>query len=200
MSEFPRHVENDLLLLQPYSFFHAEILLKALQENQSRLQDDFPARVGESPAKAAVERFIEQKYIEWQRGEAFCFGIWHKGEYIGEISLKYADQNIPCGEFSYFVLREYEGKGHITSSVQLLLPFAFDRLQLRKLQIRCSSDNVRSRHVAVRSGFVLEGILRDMFLCADDKTLRDMYCYGMTANDYRSTILNGAKRSEESLP
>jgi RimJ/RimL family protein N-acetyltransferase len=138
MSELPRHVENDLLLLQPYTFFHADVLLKALHENRSRLEDDFPTRVGESLAKADVERFIEQKYVEWQRGEVFCFGIWHKpsGEYIGEISLKYADRSIPCGEFSYFVVRENEGRGYMTSSIQLLLPFAFDSLHLGKLQLR----------------------------------------------------------------
>jgi RimJ/RimL family protein N-acetyltransferase len=185
-TEFSRVLEDERVLLRPYTFHDTDVLSKALNDNRARLENDFPSRVSAQFARTEVERFIEQKYLEWERGETFYFGIWEKnsGEYAGEISLKDFIRPIPSAEFGYFVVKEYEGRGIVSSSVRLVLPFAFVAMGLRKVQIRCSGNNLRSQRVATRCGFILEGVLRNMFLC-NDGTLHDLYCYGMTIEDYR---------------
>jgi ribosomal-protein-alanine N-acetyltransferase len=186
LTDFPRQLEDERLLLRPYVLSDADVLLRTLIENRSRLENDFPSRVHEQLERSEVERFVEQKYLEWERGESFYFGVWKKNsdEYAGEISLKDFIRPIPSAEFGYFIAEKSEGRGLVTSSLRLLLPFAFDALGLKKMQIRCSGNNLRSQRVATRCGFILEGVLRNMFLC-NDGTLHDLYYYGMTIEDYR---------------
>jgi RimJ/RimL family protein N-acetyltransferase len=187
VAEISTRIENERVVLRRYTHFDAGALLKLIQENASRLENDFPTRVRATRTERDAERFIEQKYLEWERGESLTFGIWVKatGSYVGEIALKEFAPEIRSADLGYFLDRQFERRGLMRVSTQLVVSLAFDALHLNKLQVRCSSANGRSQRVAVRAGFMLEGIVRDTFLCADGVTLLDMYYYGMTAEDFR---------------
>ena len=68
----------------------------------------------------------------------------------------------------------------------MVLPFAFEMLALRKLQVRCAAENVRSQRVGESCGFKVEGVLRNDFVIADGRTLIDIVYSGMTDSDYRT--------------
>jgi Acetyltransferases, including N-acetylases of ribosomal proteins len=65
----------------------------------------------------------------------------------------------------------------MTEAVQRISQFAFEELSAKRLEIRCDSDNIRSRAVASRARFELEGILKQDRRSADGKTLRDTCIY-----------------------
>jgi len=67
---------------------------------------------------------------------------------------------VPRFEIGYWRRAGEEGQGWITEAVSTLARFAFDDLGARRVEIRMSSDNHKSRAVAERCGFTLEGVLR----------------------------------------
>jgi RimJ/RimL family protein N-acetyltransferase len=66
--------------------------------------------------------------------------------------------------------------------------FAFEILKANRVEIRCDQRNVRSRKVAERLGYRLEGILRN-FQVSPDRQLENTCVYAMIAEDFYSLSL-----------
>jgi RimJ/RimL family protein N-acetyltransferase len=82
------------------------------------------------------------------------------GRLLGGTGLHRVDWSVPRFEIGYWRRSGEQGHGWITEAVRTLARFAFDQLGARRVEIRMSSDNVKSRAVAERCGFTLEGVLR----------------------------------------
>ncbi|WP_207911223.1 GNAT family N-acetyltransferase [Roseateles saccharophilus] len=64
--------------------------------------------------------------------------------------------------------------------MRLLTDLAFGGLAARRVEIRCDSRNAKSRAVAKRCGFELEGVLRNDYLGVDGHP-RDSCVYSRIA-------------------
>jgi RimJ/RimL family protein N-acetyltransferase len=60
----------------------------------------------------------------------------------------------------YWVAAHARGRGIATRSILLLARWAFDELQIARLQITCGPDNLASQRVAAKAGFTREALLR----------------------------------------
>jgi RimJ/RimL family protein N-acetyltransferase len=98
------------------------------------------------------------------------------GRLIGGTGLHRFDWSVPRFEIGYWCRTSVQGRGYITEAVQTLSRFAFDTLQARRVEVRMSSANVRSRAVAERCGFAFEGLLRQDALGVDGQP-RDTAVY-----------------------
>ena len=96
---------------------------------------------------------------------------------IGSSGFHRIDWNVPRLEIGYWVRRRFRGRGYISEAVRGITRFAFDALGARRVEIRCDSQNVRSRRVAERAGYDLEATLRNHSLAAADGSLRDTLIY-----------------------
>lgn len=66
-----------------------------------------------------------------------------------------AFQNVTLG---YWMGEQFAGKGIMTRSVALILPFVFDSLNLHRIEAACLPDNTASRRVLSANGFREIGI------------------------------------------
>lgn len=66
------------------------------------------------------------------------------------------------GSIGYWLLPEARGKGLATRAVRLVSRWALLELGLARLALLTEPANVRSRRVAERCGFRLEGVLRSV--------------------------------------
>ncbi|MCC9309674.1 GNAT family N-acetyltransferase [Kitasatospora sp. RB6PN24] len=73
---------------------------------------------------------------------------------------------------------EFEGRGLIRRAAELLIEHAFGPLGLRRVGLRTVVDNVRSRALAERLGFVRESVLPQGAVLADGP--RDLVVYGLS--------------------
>ena len=72
----------------------------------------------------------------------------------------------------------------MTETVQVLTRLAFDHLQANRVEIRMDPENIRSRRVPERLGFVLEGTLR-MIGPGPDGQPTDRHVFALIPEEYR---------------
>ena len=97
------------------------------------------------------------------RGERIQLSIWVEGNFAGMVELKKLSQGAN-GEIGYWIGREFQGRGLVTKTVELLLDYGFREMGLHRIQIQAATGNQRSRAIPERLGFTHEGTLREVAL------------------------------------
>jgi RimJ/RimL family protein N-acetyltransferase len=103
----------------------------------------------------------------------------------GEIYLANPDWHVPSLELGYFVVRASTGKGFATEAARATLHYAFDHMQVSRVDLQCRSDNEASQRVAGRCGFRLEGCQR-LRHCKKDGMLVDRLWYGLLRSEWQA--------------
>jgi ribosomal-protein-serine acetyltransferase len=99
---------------------------------------------------------------QWDRGETLNYTIWSAdGECLGRCSLHHIDWGVPKFEVGYWVRSSAQGKGIATEATRLMASMAFEALGAKRVSLWCAVDNVGSRRVAEKLGFLHEGRFRN---------------------------------------
>jgi RimJ/RimL family protein N-acetyltransferase len=110
------------------------------------------------------------------------FAIVFQGGPIGGIGLElYEDVLRGCGELGYWLGEEHWGRGLATEAVRAVVPYAFEKLELRRLQALAYAANVASARVLEKAGFQLEGTLRRQVV--KDGRVMDALLYSRLRDD-----------------
>lgn len=91
---------------------------------------------------------------------AFKAGIWRGRALIGAVDLHEIDWRNGRAKMGYWLAKDFTGDGVMTRAVALLAEYAFEALDLHRLEIHVATENYRSRRIPERLGFALEGVLR----------------------------------------
>jgi RimJ/RimL family protein N-acetyltransferase len=86
------------------------------------------------------------------------------GEPAGRVSLAHIDTSDGVAEFGYWLLAAHRGQGLAGEAVRLVESYAFDVLQLGRLEIRHEPANSASCALAARCGYLAEGTARGAFV------------------------------------
>jgi RimJ/RimL family protein N-acetyltransferase len=108
---------------------------------------------------------------------AFNYAVFEKtsGTLIGMFALQDFDWAVPRGEIGGWLVSAHVGRGFAAEAVRMLVATGAS-MGLRRIEWRCDVNNARSRAVAVRAGFTLEGIMRQHTLTPHGQ-LRDTCVY-----------------------
>jgi RimJ/RimL family protein N-acetyltransferase len=82
------------------------------------------------------------------------------GRLLGGTGLHRFDWTVRRFEIGYWIRTSAQGQGYVSEAVAALARMAFEELRARRVEIRMDEANLRSRAVAERCGFELEGVLR----------------------------------------
>lgn len=110
-----------------------------------------------------VEANIRESHVEFLQRKDLRLLVFLKetGEFVASSGLHRVDWSIPKFEIGYWIDSRFSGKGYITEAVDGISQFAFEQLDANRVEIRCDSKNVKSRAVAERAEYKLEGILKN---------------------------------------
>ncbi|NLP52518.1 GNAT family N-acetyltransferase [Bacillus sp. RO1] len=110
-----------------------------------------------------VEANIRESHAQFLQRKDLRLMVFLKetGEFVASSGLHRIDWSIPKFEIGYWIDSRHSGKGYITEAVEGISQFAFEQLGANRVEIRCDSKNVKSRAVAERAGYTLEGILEN---------------------------------------
>ena len=121
------------------------------------------AEPGSPDPVAEVEAF-RARCGAWERQRhfdmAYGFGIFlRRGELIGEVSLGSVQRGPFQSAFvGYWVDQHHAGNGYVPEAVVLTLRYAFDELELHRVEAAIVPRNARSRRVAEKLGLRDEGL------------------------------------------
>lgn len=90
----------------------------------------------------------------------FVAVIIYKGQKIGLIGFKLTDFVNKKTELGYWISKEFENKGIVTKSVVKMIDYAFNNLELNRIQIKCGIGNEKSSKIPKKLNFKFEGIER----------------------------------------
>lgn len=170
--------------LRSYTEDDAEQLFNVVKRNYEHLR---PFLHWVSPAYSFddAQQFIEQNREAAANKKSEGLGIFYRGELIGSVGFVNFSWNSKRTEIGYWISGDFEGKGIITKCCETLIDYAFDELELNRIEIRCARENIRSRAIPERLGFQPEGMLRQ-FQWRHTR-LYDIAVYGLLKQERQET-------------
>ncbi|WP_342476919.1 GNAT family N-acetyltransferase [Paenibacillus sp. FSL H7-0350] len=173
----PESFESSRLQIRSVAWGDGATVHEAVQESAVELRHWMPW-AQQVPSVEESEVSIRKSRLQFLERSDIRLLLFHKktGQLIGSSGLHRIDWLVRKFEIGYWVRTSYAGQGYISEAVNAITDFAIQELQANRLEIRCDSRNTQSARVAERTGFTLEGILRN------DKTdvtgsLRDTMVY-----------------------
>jgi ribosomal-protein-serine acetyltransferase len=132
---------------------------------------------------AAVERAVTSWQQLYSNKKAFHAGIWFKGRICGMVSYLNVDTANHWTPLCYWLDAGHQGQGIMTACCNAMIAHGFAEWKLNRITIECATENARSRAVATRLGFKLEGVIREIQWLHD--RFVDAAMYGLLHSDYR---------------
>jgi RimJ/RimL family protein N-acetyltransferase len=109
--------------------------------------------------------YIEQIHDGLRRRQLFQWGVSDAsaGRIVGTCTLTHLSAAHQRGEIGFALARSHWGRGIAAEAVTTVVAFAFERLDLHRLEADADPRNDRSLRLLERLGFEREGCLRERY-------------------------------------
>jgi len=159
----------------------ATAIFLLIEQNRAYLRQWLPW-VDFTRSVADERTFILSLQAQYRGNNGFVCSIWYRNQIVGTIGYHPIDWAHRTVEIGYWLAANFQGKGLMTKSCSALISYAFDKLQLNKVVIRCAIGNVRSCAIPQRLGFKYEGIIKQGEWLYDHFV--DLSLYAMLAHEW----------------
>lgn len=134
--------------------------------NEQRLKPLEPKWAKDALTEDYFERRIQKQVRDWSEDRGYCFVIVDKAssQLIGGINLNHVSRGAAqCAWLGYWIDEAHEGQGYMAEAGRLIAEYAFDVLNLRRINAGCLPHNERSIALLLRLGFEEEGFAKKFF-------------------------------------
>jgi RimJ/RimL family protein N-acetyltransferase len=183
---FPAPLRGSRVVLRPFEPSDARDLREAVEETRPALLRFVPwgdqHRDEENTAtflRKAREDFDARKQF------ACAMHALDGGRFLGGCGLHVKDLRARAFEVGYWIRASAEGRGYVQEAVRLVTALGFERFGANRVELCLDTANDRSRRVAERAGFVLEGTRRRSSARCDG-TLLDLEIRSMLREEYEA--------------
>jgi RimJ/RimL family protein N-acetyltransferase len=142
-----------------------------------------------SPPPSSIEGF--ERFIAWavrerQHGRYVCFAVVPEGmtTAIGLFQLRSLETGFANAEWGFALGSGFWGTGLFMECATLVLDFAFDVVNVHRLEARASAANARGNGALRKLGAVQEGVLRRSFFRGGE--YHDQVMWSVLASDWRA--------------
>jgi [ribosomal protein S5]-alanine N-acetyltransferase len=134
------------------------------------------SKLDELKGPISFNKMVRTYRREARAGRSFSFGIFKGPNLIGQINLGGVIYGALRGaHIGYWIDRNYANRGIMSEAVNMVTDFAFNELELHRIEINIRPENSPSIRVAEKCGYLYEG-LRPRYLHIDGKW-RDHHCF-----------------------
>jgi [ribosomal protein S5]-alanine N-acetyltransferase len=135
--------------------------------------------------RARAERFIAacRQMSDEGTGARLALDRFSDGAFIGWCSLTGWNPDYRSASLGYCLDDAARGHGYATEAARALLQWAFDTLDLNRVQAETDTRNGASARVLEKLGFVREGTLRED--CVVNGEVSDSWVFGLIRREWR---------------
>ena len=156
------------------------------QESKDFLVPWEPLWGPDATSKRAFNRRLKRLQQDWSEGRGHGFYIFEEAtnQLLGAITMSNVRYGVVQGaNIGYWVGVSHARQGYMFEAIQLVLEFAFRKLNLHRIEAACLTSNDASRKLLIKSGFQEEGLARQ-YLCINGRW-QDHITYAILRNDPR---------------
>lgn len=176
----PLSFETSRLILRPFCAEDAPMLHAALVESIAELRRNlwFLPWVAEEQTLQSAEIRCRKAEANFLLRTDLPYMVFDKltDHLVACVGLHRTDWSLPKTEVGYWVRTSETGKGYASEGVFALTNWALNEFHAKRVELVTDEQNVRSRAVAERCGFHLEGIMHNT-MQAPDGSLRNSCVY-----------------------
>jgi RimJ/RimL family protein N-acetyltransferase len=134
--------------------------------------------------RVEAENLIRKIQRDWQQRLILKWGIALRADdqLIGSLTLFNLDFNHRRAEIGYALGREHWGHGYMNEALMAVLKYAFEVLELHRIEADVDPRNTASIKTVERLGFQREGYLRERWQVNGE--IQDAYFYGLLKQEW----------------
>ncbi len=158
----PTHILTERLVLRAPLPGDGAALRDAVADAYLALKEWMPW-ANTIPTEDEAEETVRTAIESWHQRDRFWFFVFepNTSRMLGSTGLERPDWAVPSVDIGYWLRTSCVGHGYITEAANALTRYAFDVFKCNRVTIHCDATNLKSKAVAERLGFTLEGCLRN---------------------------------------
>lgn len=159
-------LETERLTLRVLDPSHADQVMKFLEKNKDHLAIWEPVRDADYFTVDKQAEILTEEYNRIQSGDTYKTWIFKKDDtqceqIIGSIALTEIVRGCFHSCFlGYRMDHEQTKKGYMSEAINKMVEYAFEELQLHRVEANIIPRNIASLTVAEKNGFICEGLSR----------------------------------------
>jgi [ribosomal protein S5]-alanine N-acetyltransferase len=152
-------IKGNNIKIQVFTPSNADEVLDYYLRNREYLKQFEPTRDESFYTIDSQRCTLTESYKQFIKGTEVNFGIYNNDKLIGKIRIS----NIVMGVFKnafigYSLDEKQQGKGYMSEAIKLVVEYAFEELELHRIEATTLLDNEKSQRVLRNSGFNELGI------------------------------------------
>jgi ribosomal-protein-serine acetyltransferase len=171
---------DNTLKLELITENHAQPIFDMVDANRAHLRPWLPF-VDRMQTVEFAQNFVKGCLQRNKDGNEYAFVIVENSTVIGRIGVYKIDGQNKIGEIGYWIVEGFQGKGIVVKSCKAIIDFCFSNLQLNRIEIKCGTENLKSKTIPEKLNFTKEGVIRQGELLYD--TFIDLNLYSLLKSD-----------------
>lgn len=175
-------VSEDLVLYLP-TISDAPILFELVEKNRDRLVQ-FLHWANKSITIEDSLKNINERIEGFENKTSLALLIKSKDVCVGSAGFVKISQDDKTAEIGYWIDKDSEGKGIVSSCVKKLLDYGFLELGLHRIMIKANSNNTRSLSIPKKFHFAHEGTMREDYFDKNNEKYSNTEIFGLLKDEY----------------
>jgi ribosomal-protein-alanine N-acetyltransferase len=158
-----RLIEGDRVYLRPPQYGDWRAWAALREQSRIFLTPWEPTWPGDALSRASFRRRQHHVILEWREDSGYSLFVFRREDdrLLGGVTLSNVRRGIAqAASLGYWTGAPFARQGYMSAALQALLPFAFERLGLHRIEAACLPHNAASRQLLIRTGFQEEGLAR----------------------------------------
>lgn len=185
-------IETERLVIRCYTPSDAQMLFDSVTLSVEHLLPWMPWAKNEPSSLEDKINLIRMFRGQFDLGTDYTFGIFNKQEteLLGGCGL-HTRVGKDAREIGYWIGVNHINKGYATEMVQALTKVGFEIEKLKRIEIHCAPENIRSQSIPRKLGYTLEALLKNRTTDSNGNP-RDTMIWTMFADEYEVSPIKEA--------